>query len=86
MKHTRLEIGSLVVDGSGLSPTAGASLGRMVKADLEQLLLRRGAPAESRSADVVRVKSPLPAGRGVLGDDTAGVIAKAVYRSLQRKG
>lgn len=86
MKRTRVEIGRLIVHGLGLSPVAGADLGRRVQANLEQLLLRQGIPTESRRADVVRVRdSASPAG-GVSTGDRARVIANAVYRSLQRKG
>jgi len=85
MKRTRVEIGTLVVRGSGPPLADGAGLGRSVQAHLERLLHLQGAPAKSRRADVVRVQGS-GAALGASGGDRARAIANAVYRSLQAKG
>lgn len=83
MKRTRVEIGSLVLRGSGHPAADGASFGRIVQAHLEQLLRGRAARIAPRSADVVRVHGSA-AGRDAY-DARARAIAHAVYRSLQGK-
>jgi hypothetical protein len=85
MNRARLKIGSLVLHHSGLNPAAGAALGRMVEAHLQQLMLGQGAPSEPRKADVIRVNAPLPSGKGASRSETAQAIAHAVYGGLQGK-
>jgi hypothetical protein len=85
MKRARVKIGSLVLHHSRLNPVEGAALGRMVEAHFQQLMLGRGTPSESRSAGVVRVNTPLPAGKGASRSETALAIAHGVYRGLRGK-
>jgi 2-hydroxychromene-2-carboxylate isomerase len=84
LKSTRVEIGTLVVRGSGVPLTDGAALGRSVQEHLERLLRLQGAPAKSRRSDVVRLQRS-GAALGASGGDRARAIANAVYRSLQAK-
>jgi hypothetical protein len=81
MKRTRVEIGSLVVHRSGFTPVEGAALGRMVEANLAQLLSQRGGPIESRKTSAVGMN----AGAGASDGNIAGTVARALYHSIQGK-
>ena len=83
MKRTRVEIGSVVVRGSGAASIDTASFGRMLQTHLEQLLRRQGAPTESRHAGVVRVQGSTSGRAASCGN--APAIANAIFRSLKGK-
>jgi hypothetical protein len=81
MRRTRVEIGSLVVHRTGFTAVEGAALGRMIEANLAQLLSQRGGPIESRKTAAVGMN----AGAGAAGGNMAGTVARALYRSIQGK-
>jgi len=82
MKAARVEIGSIVVHQPGtVKVPNGAALGHMVEAHLQQLIMQRGAPAESRQAGVVQLSA---AGRN-LHTNLAAAIARELYRSIRGK-
>lgn len=84
MKSTQVEIGSVILRGSGPPPADAANLGRMVQTHLAQLFRRQGAPTESRRAEVVRTKGSVIR-HNASGGDSAIAIANAIFRSLKGK-
>ena len=82
MKAARVEIGSIVVHQPGtVKLPNGAALGHMVEAHLQQLMMQRSAPAESRQAGTVQLSA---AGRNP-NNNLAAAIARELYRSIQGK-
>ncbi len=81
MKRTRVGIGSLVVHQPGFTPVEGAALGRLIEANLGQLLLRSGVPAEPRKTKIVQIN----AGPYHSASNIAGAVARALYQSIQGK-
>jgi len=81
MTPTRVEIGKLVVRGGQFSRVEGAALRRLVESHLSQLMSRGGVLAKSRQVGAVQVDGgPHPPGSNV-----AGMVARALYRSIRGK-
>jgi hypothetical protein len=81
MTGVRVEIGKLVVRGGNFSRVEGTRLSRLVEGHLSELLSHGGAPPKSRQAGTVKVD----AGQHHSGNNVAGTVARAVYRSISGK-
>jgi hypothetical protein len=76
-----VRIGRVVVRNGRLAPNDGPALGRLIGANLKQLLSRDSAPVETRNVSATQVN----AGPHPEGSNLAGIVARALYRSIRQK-
>ncbi len=84
MRRVRVNIDTLIVHDPSFAPSQGAALGRMVEANLEQLLAPAGL-AEPRNAERLLAHASLPAGAGASPSAVARAVAEAVHRRVGGK-